>query len=104
MTNYNDKYNADYKFKREMRRDTTSLVGEMASANEHLMNEAIETAYQNLEPHDRVIIDGMLSILQNYADERGRRGFGDGFGDMSRKELLVKVGLWMVDNPKAVKK
>ena len=100
MTNYNDKYNADYKFKREMRRDTTSLVGEMASANEHLMNEAIETAYQNLEPHDRVIIDGMLNMLQNYADKNGRRGFGD----MSRKELLVKVGLWMVDNPKAVKK
>ena len=97
---YNDKYDADYKFRREMNRDKTTLVGEMASAPANMMNDAIETAYQNLEPHDRVIIDGMLSMLQNYADERGRRGFGD----MSRKELLVKVGLWMFDNPKAVKK
>jgi len=99
MIRYNDKYNADYKFKREMIRDKSSLVGEMASYNEQDMNEAIEATYQKLEPHDRVIIDGLLNMLQNYADKRGRRGFGD----MSRKELLVKVGLWLNDNPGAVK-
>jgi len=99
MIRYNDKYNADYKFKREMYRDKTTLVGEMAGYDEQDMNEAIEATYQKLEPHDRVIIDGMLNMLQNYADERGRRGFGD----MSRKELLVKLGLWLAERKKEVK-
>ena len=99
MNRYNDKYNAEYKFERELIRDKKSRVGEMASYNEQDMNEAIDKVYQNLEPHDRVIIDGLLNMLQNFADKRGRRGFGD----MSRKELLVKVGLWLNDHPGAVK-
>jgi hypothetical protein len=54
--------------------------------------------YRELDEHDRVIIDGMLNMLQNFADKNGRRGFGD----LSRKELLVKLGLWPKDNPGAV--
>ena len=99
MTRYNDKYNADYKFKRALNRDNSSRVGEMASAPEDVMNEAIDKVYRELPDDQRVIIDGMLNMLQNYADKRGRRGFGD----LSRKELLVKVGLWLMDNDKAVK-
>jgi len=91
---YNDKYDANYKFKREMIRDKDSLVGEMASAPEDMMNEAIDKAYRELPDEERVMIDGLLNMLQNYADERGRRGFGD----LSRKELLAKLGLWMKDN------
>ena len=96
---YNDKYDANYKFRRELNRDNTSRVGEMASYPEDVMNEAIDKVYRELDEHDRVIIDGMLNMLQNYADKNGRRGFGD----LSRKELLVKLGLWLNDNPQAVK-
>ena len=95
---YNDKYDANYKFRRELNRDKTSRVGEMASYPEDVMNEAIDKVYRELDEHDRVIIDGMLNMLQNFADKNGRRGFGD----LSRKELLVKLGLWLNDNPKAV--
>ena len=98
MSRYNDKYNADYKFKREIIRDKDSRVGEMASYPEGAMNEAIDKAYRELPERERVVIDGLLNMLQNFADERGRRGFGD----LSRKELLVKLGLWMIDNPGAV--
>lgn len=97
-TRYNDKYNADYKFRRELKRDKTSRVGEMASYPEDVMNEAIDKVYRELPDDERVIIDGMLNMLQNYADKKGRRGFGD----LSRKELLVKLGLWLNDNPQAV--
>jgi hypothetical protein len=92
---YNDKYDANYKFRRELNRDNTSRVGEMASYPEDVMNEAIDKVYRELDEHDRVIIDGMLNMLQNFADKNGRRGFGD----LSRKELLVKLGLWLNDNP-----
>ena len=100
MTRYNDKYNADYKFKRALNRDNSSRVGEMASYPEDTMNEAIDNVYRNLPDDERVIIDGMLNMLQNFADKNGRRGFGD----LSRKELLVKLGCWLNDNPKAVDK
>jgi hypothetical protein len=96
---YNDKYDANYKFRRELNRDNTSRVGEMASYPEDVMNEAIDKVYRELDEHDRVIIDGMLNMLQNFADKNGRRGFGD----LSRKELLVKLGLWLNDNPGVVK-
>ena len=95
---YNDKYNAEYKFMRELSRDTETRCGEMASYPENMMNEAIDKVYRELSDDERVIIDGMLSMLQNYADKKGRRGFGD----LSRKELLVKLGLWLNDNPQAV--
>ena len=95
---YNDKYNADYKFKRALNSDNSSRVGEMASYPEDAMKEAIDNVYRNLPDDERVIIDGMLNMLQNFADKRGRRGFGD----LSRKELLVKLGCWLNDNPKAV--
>ena len=95
---YNDKYDANYKFRRELNRDTETRCGEMASYPENMMNEAIDKVYRELPDDERVIIDGMLSMLQNYADKNGRRGFGD----LSRKELLVKLGLWLNDNPQAV--
>ena len=98
MSRYNDKYNADYKFNREIIRDKTSRVGEMASAPEDMMNEAIDKVYRELPDDERVVIDGLLNMLQNFADKNGRRGFGD----LSRKELLVKLGCWLNDNPKAV--
>ena len=64
---YNDKYDANYKFRRELNRDKTSRVGEMASYPEDVMNEAIDKVYRELDEHDRVIIDGMLNMLQNFA-------------------------------------
>ena len=90
----NDQYNAEYKYKREFLRDKDTLVGEMASAPESDMNDAIEKAYQKLSDKERVVIDGLLYMLQQHAEKRGRRGFGD----MSRKELLVKLGLFFIDN------
>lgn len=99
-TRYNDKYNADYKFRRELKRDKTSRVGEMASYPEDVMNEAIDKVYRSLPERERVQIDGLLNMLQNFADKNGRRGFGD----LSRKELLVKLGCWLNDNPKVVDK
>ena len=95
---YNDKYNAEYKFMRELSRDTETRCGEMASYPENMMNEAIDKVYRELPDDERVIIDGLLSMLQNYADKNGRRGFGD----LSCKELLVKLGLWLNDNHQAV--
>ena len=91
---YNDKYNAKYKFQRELNRDTDTRCGKMASYPEDMMNEAIDKVYRTLPDDQRVIIDGLLNMLQIHADKNGRRGFGD----LSRKELLAKLGLWMIDN------
>ena len=96
---YNDKYDAKYKFQREMIRDTDTRCGEMASAPESMMNDAIDKVYRELPDDERVIIDGLLNMLQNHADKRGRRGFGD----LSRKELLAKLGLWLIENDKVVR-
>lgn len=96
---YNDKYNAKYKHSRELNRDKQTRCGEMATYPEDVMNESIDKVYRELPDHERVIIDGMLNMLQNYADKNGRRGFGD----LSRKELLAKLGLWLIDNDKVVR-
>ena len=91
---YNDKYNAKYKYQRELNRDTDTRCGKMASYPEDMMNEAIDKVYRNLPDDQRVIIDGLLNMLQIHADKNGRLGFGD----LSRKELLVKLGLFLIDN------
>ena len=99
MSRYNDKYDAAYKFNRMLNRDSDTRCGEMASYPEDMMNAAIDQVYRELPDDERVIIDGLLSMLQNFADKNGRRGFGD----LSRKELLVKLGLFLSDNPGMVK-
>ena len=71
---YNDKYDANYKFRRELNRDKTSRVGEMASYPEDVMNEAIDKVYRELDEHDRVIIDGMLNMLQTSQTRTGGAG------------------------------
>ena len=53
MSRHNDKYNAEYKFRRELNRDTDTRCGEMASYPEDMMNETIDKVYRELRSEER---------------------------------------------------